>query len=70
MLDDYNEKLAKLVVNYSINVQKGDTVMIDGGIDSAELVREIHIETIKAGGHVVNVRLGIPGTTELYYGWF
>ena len=54
MLDDFNEKLAKLVVNYSIRVQKGNTIFINGGIDSADLVRELNIECLKAGGHVVN----------------
>ncbi len=67
MFDDFNEKLAKLVVNYSVRVQKGHTVMISGGIDSADLVRGINIECIKAGGHVVNTNLAIPGTAELFF---
>ncbi len=67
MLDDYNEKLAKLVVNYAIKVQKGETVMINGGIDAADLVKEINIEIVKAGGHLVNSNLGIPGTAELFF---
>ena len=67
MFDDFNEKLAKLVVNYSVRVQKGHTVMITGGIDSADLVRELNIECVKAGGHVVNTNLAIPGTAELFF---
>ncbi len=67
MLDDYNEKLAKLVVNYSVKVQKDDKVTIGGGVDSADLVREIYLEVVKAGGYVINTRIGIPGLAELFY---
>ncbi len=67
MLDDYNEKLAKLVVNYSVKVQKDDKVTIIGGVDSADLAREIYLEVVKAGGHVINTRIGIPGIAELFY---
>ena len=67
MLDDFNEKLAKLVVHYSVKVQKDDKVTIRGGVDSADLVREIYLEVIKAGGHVINTTIGLPGLAELFY---
>jgi aminopeptidase len=67
MLDDYNEKLAKLVVNYSVKVEKGSKVIISGGIDSVDLIREMQLEVIKAGGHVINTSIGIPGEGELFY---
>jgi aminopeptidase len=67
MLDDYNEKLAKLVVHYSVKVQKDDKVTIRGGVDSVDLVREIQLEVIKAGGQILTTTIGIPGGAELYY---
>ncbi len=67
MFDDYNEKLAKLVVNYSIRVEKGSKVIIAGGIESSDLLREIDLEIIKAGGHVININMAIPGQAELFY---
>ncbi len=67
MLDDFNEKLAKLVVNYSVRVEKGNTVLLSGGIDAADLIREIDLEVIKTGGHILNIRIVIPGQDELFY---
>ena len=67
MFDDYNEKLAKLVVNYSVKVKKGSKVIISGGIDSVDLIREMQLEVIKAGGHIINSAIGIPGEGELFY---
>ena len=67
MLDDYNEKLAKLVVNYSVKVEKGSTVLLSGGIDAVDLISAIDLEVIKAGGHVMNINIGIPGQNELFF---
>lgn len=67
MLDDYNEKLAKLVVNYSVNVEKGSLVVINGGVESVDLVRELQIEILKAGGHIIDFKIGFPGSGELFY---
>jgi aminopeptidase len=67
MLDDFNEKLAKLVVNYSLNVKKDDKVVIQAGVDSFELAREIYTEVVKVGGHVLDTKLAMPGGSELFY---
>lgn len=50
---DYNVKLAKLTVNYAENVQPGEIVLIQGSEVANDLIREIYIEVIKAGGHPV-----------------
>ena len=67
MFDDYNEKLAKVVVNYAVNVQEGNTVVIRLGSDAFDLLREISIEVLKAGGHIVATSVSYPGSAEIFY---
>ncbi len=51
MADPRIEKLAKLTVNYSVKVKKGDAVRINAPTPSEPLALEIYREVIKAGGH-------------------
>ncbi len=51
MINPFFEKLAKLAVNYSIKVTKGDRVFVLGPPLAEELFRALYIEIIKAGGH-------------------
>ena len=51
MINPFYEKLARLAVNYSVNVKKGDRVFISGPIIAQELFKAIYVEVIKAGGH-------------------
>ncbi len=67
MFSDYNEKLAKLVVNYAVNVKKGDKVVIDGSLEAADLIQAIYTEVIKAGGYILESNVGIPGNSEIFY---
>jgi aminopeptidase len=67
MFGDFNSKLAKLVVSYSLDVKPNDLVGIYGNADAASLIREIYRETIKAGAHVIDTQIGIPGITEIFY---
>ncbi len=53
MTDLMYEKQAKLIVNYSIGVEKGKKVMIRGPAIAAPLIREILKEVIIAGGHPI-----------------
>ncbi|MBD3192115.1 MAG: aminopeptidase [Candidatus Heimdallarchaeota archaeon] len=67
MLGDFSEKLAKLVVNYAVEVQPGDLVNIRGAANAEELIREIYREVIKAGGHVIRLDISIPGINEIFF---
>ncbi|NHJ84062.1 MAG: aminopeptidase [Asgard group archaeon] len=67
MYGDFAEKLAKLAVKYAVNVQKGDLVQIRGVSNAEDLIREVYREVILAGGNIINMRIGIPGTTEIFY---
>ena len=41
MIDARIERLAKILVNYSVNVQPGDKVLLTGSIAALPLVSEI-----------------------------
>ncbi len=64
MINSFYEKLAKLAVNYAVNIKKGNRVLITGPALAKELFQALYIETIKAGGYPL-LNVGIEGTQEL-----
>ncbi|MHA2185170.1 MAG: aminopeptidase, partial [Promethearchaeota archaeon] len=60
------EKYAQLVVNYSLNIKKGERVIIDSPAMAEELIRAIYVEVLKAGAHPY-LDIGIEGIDELLY---
>lgn len=66
MINQFHEKLAKLAVNYSLKVNKGDRVYVQGSAVAEELFRALFAEIIKAGGHPL-LFPEIEGTQELFY---
>jgi aminopeptidase len=66
MINPFYEKLAKLAVNYSIEVKKGDRVFVLGPTLVEELFRALYIEIIKAGGHALLLPF-IEGQNELLF---
>ena len=67
MYGDFNEKLAKLVVEYAVGIVPNDLVYITSPANAEGLIREVYREAIKAGGHVIKTEITIPGTSELFY---
>ena len=57
MVDPRIRKLAKLIVNYCVEVKKGDEVVIGGGIESLPLLREIYREVLVNGGYPLQVNI-------------
>ena len=51
MIDPRLERLADVLVNYSVAVRKGDLVAIHGNTASDPLVLCIYRAVLKAGGH-------------------
>ena len=51
MINSFYTKFAKLVVHYSIEIRKGDRVLIEGPTFAKELIQALYLETLKAGGH-------------------
>lgn len=65
MKDTRYEKLAKILVNYSVEVGRGDLVEIDGLPITEPLLREVYRAVLEAGGHPFT-RVRIPSLSEIY----
>lgn len=65
MIDPRINKMAKVLVNYSVSVKKGQTVLILGNPGGAPLLKEIYKEVLKAGGHP-NFHIGLDGINEIF----
>ncbi|MFX0040946.1 MAG: aminopeptidase [Promethearchaeota archaeon] len=66
MINPFYEKLAKLAINYSTKIKKGDRVFISGPALTKDLFQALYVETVKAGGHAFLLP-GIEGISELKY---
>ena len=66
MPDPRIEKLAKLVVNYSVYCNEEDTVLIRAPIPAEELALEMYREVLKAGGYPL-MNPSFPRTEEIFY---
>ena len=51
MSDPRHVNLAKLLVNYCVEVKPGDKVLINGGLVAKPLMLEVYREILEAGGH-------------------
>jgi aminopeptidase len=50
-VNDWLSRMAQVLVRYSLNVQPGNLIAIQGGSEAIPLLREIYRETLRAGGH-------------------
>ncbi len=66
MIDPRCEKLADVLVNYSVAVKPGDWVLIQGDLLTAPMIEEIYRQVLRAGGHP-NTQIGSNGMTETFY---
>ena len=66
MTDIRIEKLADLLVNYSVGVQKGDKVAIDSSVPAEPLVKAVYAKVLQAGGHPF-VAFQPEGMQEIFY---
>jgi aminopeptidase len=66
MTDQRIEKLADLLVNYSVAVKPGDRVLIDGDSNAGALVREVYGRVLQAGGHPFLIPR-LTGIDELFF---
>jgi len=64
MINSFYTKFAKLVVHYSIEIKKGDQVLIEGPTLAKELFQAIYLEILNAGGHPL-VMPELEGIKEL-----
>ena len=66
MTDPRIKEVAKILVEYSTKVKKDDKVIIDGGIEAQELIKEIYKLCIQKGAYP-RAEVGIPGLANIYY---
>ncbi|TFH08375.1 MAG: aminopeptidase [Candidatus Atribacteria bacterium] len=66
MPDPRIEKLAQVLVNYSVGVKPADKVLIQGGPNAEPLLKAIYAEALKAGGYPM-LLASLPGVGELLY---
>ncbi len=66
MSDSRASKLAGLLVDYSVAVQPGDKVVINGSADAGLLLREVYTAVLKAGGYPL-LLVSLSGMDEILY---
>src|SRR5579884_3760878 len=64
MADLRHEKLAKVLVHYSLSIKPGDKLLIEGADIAAPLIREVYREAVRAGAHVTT-DITLPGLREI-----
>lgn len=65
MRDTRYAKLASILVEYSVEVARGDLVEISGIPATEPLLREVYRAVLEAGGHPYT-RVRLPGLSEVY----
>ncbi len=66
MADIRIEKLADVLVDYSVAVRKGDKVLINGSTLCEPLLQQVYLKVLQAGGYPLMMP-SISGTEELLY---
>jgi aminopeptidase len=66
MSDPRVETMARILVDYSVNIQPGELVRIRGLYEAAPLIRAIYKRVLERGGHPW-LQLGLDGTEEIFY---
>jgi aminopeptidase len=66
MRDPRLQKLAEILVNYSVGVKPGQLVRLAGPVIAQPLMLELFHATVAAGGHPI-VRLGLEGAEEILF---
>lgn len=60
------EKYAKLLVNYSLELEKGDKLLIMSSYLAEDLLKEIYRDALAVGAHP-EFRIGLNGTEKMFY---
>ncbi len=62
------QKLAGVIINYSIAVKKGEKILLRGyGFDSYPLIKELYREAVKAGAIQVDVRFSHDEMARIFF---
>ncbi len=66
MVDERISKLAGILVNYSVKVEKKDVVQVNFDIEAKDLALEVYKEIIKKGAYA-KLNVSIPGFDYAFY---
>ena len=66
MTDPRVDKLADVLVNYSVAVQPGDKVAVQGETTCSPLLKAVYAKVLQAGGHPLML-VSLPETEELFF---
>jgi aminopeptidase len=66
MYDPRIEKLAKLLIHYSLGIKKGQKLLIQSTMQAEPLLEAAYKEAILAGAHITNL-VGLPNAQEIFY---
>lgn len=66
MTDPRIDKLAALLVNYSVAVHQGDKVIIEGSTSAEQLLKAVYVKVLKAGGNPL-LMVQPEETQELFF---
>jgi aminopeptidase len=66
MLDPRIDKLADVLVNYSIGVRPGDKVLVNGSSLAAPLLKAVYVKALQAGGYPL-MMVSLPDIETLLY---
>ena len=66
MADPRTEAVARILVDYSVNIQPGEFVGIEGTPDGAPLVLAVYQRILERGGHPW-IRLSLDEASEIFY---
>jgi aminopeptidase len=65
-MDQRTQKLAKLVVNYTLKVKKGENVIVSGGIEAQEFVEALYKEILLLGAYPI-LNIGLPNLSPFFF---
>ncbi|MFA6022619.1 MAG: aminopeptidase [Candidatus Pacearchaeota archaeon] len=65
-MDPRTKQLAKLMVNYSVDIKPGENVIISGSTEAQEFILALYKEIILKGAHPI-LKINIPGISPFFY---
>lgn len=66
MRDERLQKLARVLVDYSIEAGEGDQVLLSGGAAAAPLIRGVYVRLLDAGATPIP-QIALPGMRETFF---
>jgi aminopeptidase len=66
MRDEWADRLARVLVDYSIEAGEGDQVLVSGEVGAEPLIRALYARLLQAGAIPIT-QVGLPGMQELFF---